>query len=243
MIENRSAEADIRRFLSVIPMMATGVIGTLLGVWLLPTIDDRVMSVLLGLFMLLYIVWYFLNPERKIADRTAQRLAAPAGFGAGCWWAPPESRHRWLQRFRSLRLARPGFVFAVSVPFFFLRLMQIVSLAALGGYDQERVTAGIFACIPVVVVVADRDAYRQATLRTGLSVCRARSTRPRGGSALVVRTWVSGRPIYFEPAGPVDERTTSVGASRIGSYRASTVRPPADSRSSRSRPAAAPISS
>jgi uncharacterized membrane protein YfcA len=43
-------------------------------------------------------------------------------------------------------------VFAVSVPFFFLGLMQIVSLAALGGYDQERLTAGIIACVPVLVV-------------------------------------------------------------------------------------------
>jgi uncharacterized membrane protein YfcA len=43
-------------------------------------------------------------------------------------------------------------VFAVSVPFFFLGLMQIVSLAALGGYDQERITAGLIACVPVVLV-------------------------------------------------------------------------------------------
>jgi uncharacterized membrane protein YfcA len=51
-----------------------------------------------------------------------------------------------------LRLARTGFVFAVSVPFFFLGLMQIVSLAALGGYDQARITAGLIACVPVVIV-------------------------------------------------------------------------------------------
>ena len=30
--------------------------------------------------------------------------------------------------------------------------MQILSLAALGGYDQSRITAGILACVPVVVV-------------------------------------------------------------------------------------------
>mgnify|MGYP001824911309 CR=1 FL=1 len=151
MIENRSAEGDIRRFL--IPMMITGVVGTVLGVWLLLTIDDRIMSVLLGVFMLLYIVWYLLNPERKIADRTAQRLAAPAGFGAGvAVGATGVSAPVVATYFHSLRLDRTGFVFAVSVPFFFLGLMQIVSLAALGGYDQARVTAGLLACIPVVIV-------------------------------------------------------------------------------------------
>ena len=151
MIENRSAASDIRRFL--VPMMATGVVGTLLGVWLLLTIDDRIMSVLLGVFMLLYIVWFLLDPERKIDDRTAQRLAAPAGFGAGVLvGATGVSAPVVATYFHSLRLARTGFVFAVSVPFFFLGLMQIFSLAALGGYDQARITAGIIACVPVVIV-------------------------------------------------------------------------------------------
>lgn len=151
MIENRSAATEIRSYL--VPMMATGVVGTLLGVWLLLTIDDRIMSVLLGVFLLLYIVWFLVDPERKIADQTAQRLAAPAGFSAGVLvGATGVSAPVIGTYFHSLRLARTGFVFAVSVPFFFLGLMQIVSLAALGGYDQARVTAGILACIPVIVV-------------------------------------------------------------------------------------------
>lgn len=151
MIENRSAASDIRRFL--IPMMATGVVGTLLGVWLLLNIDDRIMSVLLGVFILFYIVWYLLNPERKIEDTTAQRLAAPAGFGAGVLMgATGVSAPVVATFFHSLRLTRTGFVFAVSVPFFFFGLVQIASLAALGGYDQARVVAGIAACIPVLIV-------------------------------------------------------------------------------------------
>ena len=151
MIENRSAASDIRWFL--VPMMATGVVGTLLGVWLLLNIDDRIMSVLLGVFMLLYIIWYFLNPERKIDNRTARRLAAPAGFGAGVLAGATGISAPVVGTYvHSLRLARSGFVFAVAAPFFFLGLMQIASLAALGGYDQARVTAGIIACIPVVVV-------------------------------------------------------------------------------------------
>lgn len=151
MIENRSAASDIRWFL--VPMMATGVVGTLLGVWLLLNIDDRIMSVLLGVFMLLYIIWYFLNPERKIDNRTARRLAAPAGFGAGVLAGATGISAPVVGTYvHSLRLARSGFVFAVAAPFFFLGLMQIASLAALGGYDQARVTTGIIACIPVVVV-------------------------------------------------------------------------------------------
>ena len=151
MIENRSAASNLRWFLA--PMMATGVVGTLLGVWLLLSIDDRIMSVVLGVFMLVYIIWYLLNPERKIDDRTARRLAAPAGFGAGVLVGATGVSAPVIGTYvHSLRLARSGFVFAVSVPFFFLGVMQILSLAALGGYDQARITAGILACVPVVVV-------------------------------------------------------------------------------------------
>ncbi len=151
MIENRSAASNLRWFLA--PMMATGVVGTLLGVWLLLSIDDRIMSVVLGVFMLVYIIWYLLNPERKIDDRTARRLAAPAGFGAGVLVGATGVSAPVIGTYvHSLRLARSGFVFAVSVPFFFLGVMQILSLAALGGYDQARITAGIIACVPVVIV-------------------------------------------------------------------------------------------
>ena len=151
MIENRSAASNLRWFLA--PMMATGVVGTLLGVWLLLSIDDRIMSVVLGVFMLVYIIWYLLNPERKIDDRTARRLAAPAGFGAGVLVGATGVSAPVIGTYvHSLRLARSGFVFAVSVPFFFLGVTQILSLAALGGYDQARITAGILACVPVVVV-------------------------------------------------------------------------------------------
>jgi uncharacterized membrane protein YfcA len=151
MIKNRSTASDIRWFL--VPMMATGVFGTLLGVWLLVSIDDRIMSVVLGVLMLLYIVWYLLDPERKIDDRTARSLAAPAGLSAGVLIGATGISAPVVGTYvHSLRLDRSSFVFAVSVPFFFLGMMQIVSLAALGGYDRDRVAAGIIACIPVFVV-------------------------------------------------------------------------------------------
>ena len=152
MIENRSAAPGTRWFLA--PMLATGVVGTVIGVWLLLNIDDRIMSVLLGVLLLLYIIWYLVQPERKIAERTARRLAAPAGFGAGLLVGATGISAPVVGTYvHSLRLARSGFVFAVAVPFFFLGLMQIASLAVLGGYDQGRVVAGIIACIPVIAVI------------------------------------------------------------------------------------------
>lgn len=152
MMENRSAAAGTRWFL--VPMLSTGVIGTILGVWLLLNINDRIMSVVLGVLLVVYIINYLIKPERQVSDRTARRLAGPAGFGAGLLAGATGISAPVVGTYvHSLRLARAGFVFAVSVPFFFLGLIQVASLAALGGYDQGRVVAGIVACIPVVVVI------------------------------------------------------------------------------------------
>ena len=151
MIENRSSAPGTRWFLA--PMLATGVVGTILGVWVLLSISDRIMSVLLGLLLLMYITWYVVKPGRKVDDRTARRLAAPAGFGAGVLAGATGISGPVVATYvHSMNLGRSAFVFAISVPFFFLGSMQIVSLAALGGYDRSRVIAGIIACIPVLVV-------------------------------------------------------------------------------------------
>ena len=152
LVENRSAASDTRWFL--VPMLATGLVGTVIGAWLLLNIDDRIMSVLLGALILLYIIWYLVKPERKVDDSVARRLAAPAGFGAGLLAGATGISAPVVATYaHSLRLGRSGFVFAVAAPFFILGAVQIASLAVLGGYDQARVFAGIIACIPVLLVI------------------------------------------------------------------------------------------
>jgi uncharacterized membrane protein YfcA len=151
LMDTKSAAKDTGWFL--IPMLAAGFVGTVLGVWLLLSIDDQVMAVVLGAFMLLYIVWYLFNPEAKLSDRSARRLAAPAGLAAGALHgATGISAPVVATYIHSLRLPRTAFVFAVSVPFLVLGLVQIASLVALGGYDRGRIVAGVLACIPVIVV-------------------------------------------------------------------------------------------
>jgi uncharacterized membrane protein YfcA len=151
MIANRSAASDTRWFL--VPMVVTGIVGTMLGVWLLLNIDDRAMMVILGVLILVYIGWYLFSHETKISDRTAKRLAAPAGFAAGVLGGATGISAPVVGTYvHSLQLVRTAFVFAVALPFLLLGLMQSGWLAAFGGYSQERVVAGLVACVPVLIV-------------------------------------------------------------------------------------------
>lgn len=149
--ENRSETSEIRRF--IFPLLAAGLIGTVLGVWVLVSVDDEIMSMILGTLIIAYIVWYVLNPEAKLQDSAARRLAWPAGFGGGVLLGSTGVAAPAIATYaHSLRLARSGFVLAVSVPFLVLGITQIATLTAVGAYNQERIVAGLLACVPVLAV-------------------------------------------------------------------------------------------
>ncbi|MFB3098615.1 MAG: sulfite exporter TauE/SafE family protein, partial [Acidimicrobiia bacterium] len=53
--QNRGASSTVRRFL--IPLLITGTVGILIGVWILVSIDDRALSLILALAVIGYIIW------------------------------------------------------------------------------------------------------------------------------------------------------------------------------------------
>lgn len=151
LIENRSSLAGIRPFM--VPVLTAGTLGTVVGVNILVSVDDRIISIVLGVLMLVYIVWYLFNPATKLGDRSARWLAWPAGLGGGILHgttgiaAPVVATYAY-----SLRLPRGGFLSAVALPFLVQGVVQITTLLALGGYDQGRIVVGLIACVAVLVV-------------------------------------------------------------------------------------------
>ena len=110
-------------------------------------------AIVIFIAIITYIAWYLLNPEAELDDRTAWRLAWPAGFGGGLLLGTTGVAAPAIATYvHSLRLARSGFVLGVSVPFLVLGIVQMASLTAFGGYDQERIVAGLMASVPVLVV-------------------------------------------------------------------------------------------
>ncbi len=151
LIENRGSLAGIRKFM--VPVLAAGVLGTIIGVNILVSVDDRIISVALGVMMLVYIVWYLFNPTTKLGDRSARRLAWPVGLGGGVLHGTTGIAAPVIATYaHSLRLPRGGFVSAVAAPFLVQGVVQIATLFVLGGYDQERIIAGLIACVAVMVV-------------------------------------------------------------------------------------------
>ena len=151
LVETRDSLAGIWPFMA--PMLATGALGTYVGVSILLTVDDRTISIVLGVMLLVYIAWYLFNPASKLGDRSARWLAWPAGLVGGVLQGTTGVSAPVIATYaHSLGLPRSGFVAAVAVPFGALGVIQVVSLLALGGYDRERIIAALIACVAVLVV-------------------------------------------------------------------------------------------
>jgi len=149
---HRSSTSTVRRYLR--PLLIAGVIAIPFGVWILVSVSDRAITLVLALVIIGYIIWFLANPQLKLSVRTAQRVAAPTGFVAGAMQgATGISGPILVTFFHSLGLKRSSFIAAVTIPFLILGAAQITSLVVLGAYDSERVAAAAIAVIPAVAVL------------------------------------------------------------------------------------------
>lgn len=148
----RAAAASMRRYL--VPLLIAGTVGTLVGAWILVSVDDRVLSFTLALFVIAYIIWFLTNGESRLSDRNAERLTIPVGLvTGGLQGATGISSPVLATYMHSMRLERARFIFAITVPFLVLGVVQIVAMGALGAYTGERTVAALLAVIPVVVAL------------------------------------------------------------------------------------------
>lgn len=148
----RSAAASMRRYL--VPLLIAGTVGTVAGAWILVSVSDRVLSFTLALFVIAYIAWYATNSEFRLSEQAAERLTIPVGLvTGGLQGATGISSPVIATYMHSMRLERARFIFAITVPFLVLGVVQIAAMGALGAYTGERTVAGLLAVLPVLVAL------------------------------------------------------------------------------------------
>jgi hypothetical protein len=148
----REAVPEVAWFLW--PLLVAGAVGTVVGSWILVTLDDRIMTITLAVIVLAYIGWSLLNRDFKLSDRWARRLSAPAGLLGGVLQGGTGASGPVVATYvHALSLERAAFVLAVTLPFQVLGAVQLVSLTVLGGYDRERLIFGAIATIPALLAM------------------------------------------------------------------------------------------
>lgn len=136
------------------PLMVAGVFGTVLGAWVLTNVDDQAISIALAALIVIYTIWYLIGPDLALSDRMAKRLSAPVGFVGGTLAGSTGISAPVIATYvHALEMTRMVFIFAVTVPFWGLGLVQVISYAGLGAYDSERLIAGLIATVPTLAVL------------------------------------------------------------------------------------------
>jgi hypothetical protein len=115
------------------PMLIFAVFGIAAGTSLLVSIDDRVLSAVLGGMILVYAAIFLFKPETRLSQEAGRRLAGPLGFASGALQgmtgiSAPVS----LVFLHMLRWPRRRFIFAVSCMFLVFGLTQAVTLSVAG---------------------------------------------------------------------------------------------------------------
>lgn len=133
------------------PMLFFAVFGIAAGTSLLISIEERVLSAVLGGMILVYAGIFLFKPEIRLSQETGRRLAGPLGFASGALQgmtgiSAPVS----LVFLHMLRWPRPRFIFAVSCMFLVFGLTQAVTLSVAGVMTPEVFAVSCATLVPIM---------------------------------------------------------------------------------------------
>lgn len=135
----------------MVPMLGFAVIGIGIGTSLLIRIDERYLSAVLGLFISVYALTFWLRPDTRLSERTGRRAAPFAGFASGVLQgmigiSAPVS----LVFLHAMRWPRARFIFAISVMFLVFGITQTVSLSVAGLMTLQLFAYSCATLIPIM---------------------------------------------------------------------------------------------
>ncbi len=155
---NRHAASPNRGLL--VRVIGAGALGTVVGTIALTRLDDRILSVVLAVTVVVYIVASLARPEFKVSREVGMKLSAPVGIvGGALQGATGNSGTVFGSFYHSLDLPRDEFVFALTITFLTFGSLQIVTLAQLGRFTGVPLERALIAIVPVLLVIPLGEAF------------------------------------------------------------------------------------
>lgn len=127
----------------------SGAVGAIAGTFLLVSIPEAGLKLLLVAMVVAYITLRLVAPNWKLGYETALAYVAPTYLVAGIIQsAAGVSAPISITYLSSMRLARPAFAGTVSLYFLATAITQVPTLAALGLLTPDRILYGVLSLIP-----------------------------------------------------------------------------------------------
>lgn len=135
-------------------LVGSAFVGAFLGTFLLVTVPEDPLLVLLAATIVVYVVSYLRSPDLRMPPETTRRwspvVGSFAGVMQGALGVSGPVVGAWMHGYR---LKSQAYVFSVTLIFGVAGSVQLALLTATGRYTGERLGVAALALIPVVAVL------------------------------------------------------------------------------------------
>jgi uncharacterized membrane protein YfcA len=168
-------------------LVGTSFVGAFLGTFLLVTLPEDPLLVLLALTIVVFVVNFVRSPELRLRPATTKRwspvVGSIAGVMQGALGVSGPVVGAWMHGYR---LTSEAYVFSVTMIFGVAGSVQLALLTASGRYTGERLGASAVALFAVVAVLPVGMRWRRRLGGRGFDLA-VLAVLLASGAALVVR--------------------------------------------------------
>ena len=151
MWEHRARGATIENLWLI---LAAGVTGICAGTWLLSRLDDQVLSLMMALWIGIYLGNLSIKGGIRVPYRLGRYLTPPVTLLAGVFQGATGIAGPIIVTYlHALRLPAATQVFMIVVIFMSFGPTQLVAMGSLGLFTEERIWLSLLAVIPVAVAM------------------------------------------------------------------------------------------
>ncbi len=133
-------------------LLAGTAVGTAAGALLLGVLNPRLATGLVGVVALFYVIATTLRLTFRVPAAAVRRAGPAFGLLAGLMGGTTGISSPLLASYlHMLRLEKREFVFWITMTFFVVNIVQVVTYFRLGLYEGPVLTTAVLACAPMVI--------------------------------------------------------------------------------------------
>ena len=135
-------------------LLATGMVGAVVGTFLLQTLDEDILSLTLAAMIAVYALVYLVHPDLRLPARVTRFMSPPVGLAAGLLQGATGISGPLMSTYlHGFRLDKEVYVLTITTVFQVYALVQAVTLAAVGLYTGNRLALSLLALLPIMAVL------------------------------------------------------------------------------------------
>lgn len=135
-------------------LLATGMVGAVVGTFLLQRWDENLLSLTLAAMIAVYALVYLVHPDLRLPARVTRFTSPPVGLAAGLLQGATGISGPLMSTYlHGYRLDKETYVLTITTVFQVYALVQAVTLAAVGLYTGDRLALSLLALLPIMAVL------------------------------------------------------------------------------------------